>query len=124
MQLAELCCEMYKEINPTINAFQAVNSLIHQITTQKGFLAIGLYDGSALAGFTLGYEYNEKTFYFSGIYVIIKNNASVKQLIEFSFSKIEELGYTSWEVDATNENIGSIVQKYGAKPTYVRYRKD
>lgn len=123
MQLAELACEMYHEIDPNINQFQAVNTLLHQINNEKGFLAIGLYDDSALAGFVLGHEYNEKTFYFSGIYVIIKNSASVKQLIEFSFAKIEELGYTAWEVDATNDNVGSIMKKYGAEVKYVRYRK-
>lgn len=124
MQLAELVCEMYKSIDESINEFQAINTLIHSINSEKAFLAIGLYDDTALAGFVLGYEYNEKTFYFSGIYVIIKNNIQVKQLIEFSFDHIAKLGYTSWEVDATNDNICSIMEKYGAKIKYKRYRKD
>lgn len=123
LQLVALNYEMYQGIDPNINEFQATNTLLHQINNEKGFLALGLYDDTALAGFVLGHEYNEKTFYFSGIYVIIKNSASVKQLIEFSFAKIEELGYTAWEVDATNENIGSIMKKYGAEVKYVRYRK-
>lgn len=124
MQLAELCCEMYKAIDPSINEFQAVNTLINQINTEKAFLAVGLYDGTALAGLVLGHEYNEKTFYFSGIYVIIKNNASTKQLIEFSFDHIKKLGYTAWEVDATSDNVASIMEKYGAKAKYTRYRKE
>lgn len=124
IQLLPLVAEMYQAIDPNINEFQAVNTVMHQINNEKAFLAIGLYDETALAGFVLGHEYNEKTFYFSGIYVIIKNSTEVKKLIEYSFKYIEDLGYTAWEVDATNSNISSIMEKYGAVVKYTRYRKE
>ncbi len=124
MQLVDLTVDMYKEMDVGVNPFQAVNTLIAYINNAKDFTAIGLYDGQTLVGFVTGYQQNEKTFYFSGIYVIIKNNEWTKKIIDFSFALIEERGYDSWEVDATNDNISSIMEKYGAVPKYTRYRKE
>lgn len=124
MQLAELTVEMYAAIDPNINPFQAVNTLLAFINQGKNFTAIGLYDDEVLVGFVIGYELKEKTFYFSGIYVIIKNNEWTKKIIDFSFAHIEELGYEAWEVDATNSNVCSIMDKYGATVKYTRYRKE
>lgn len=124
MQLATLVADMYKAIDPGINEFQAMNTLLHFINTQPNFTAIGLYDGTALAGFVLGHELNKKVFYFSGIYVIIKNNEWTKKMIDFSFAHIKQLGYSAWEVDATNSNIASIMEKYGATVKYTRYYKE
>lgn len=124
MQLVDLTVDMYKEMDVGVNPFQAVNTLIAYINNAKDFTAIGLYDDQTLVGFVTGYQQNEKTFYFSGIYVIIKNNEWTKKIIDFSFALIEERGYDSWEVDATNDNISSIMEKYGAVPKYTRYRKE
>lgn len=124
MQLCELTVDMYKEIDPNINAFQAINTLLAYINTGRDFVAIGLYDEGALVGFVTGLQHTEKTFYFSGIYVIMKNNEWSKKIIDFSFAHIQELGYTAWEVDATNPNICSIMEKYGAKVKCTRYRKE
>lgn len=123
LQLVDLNAEMYKSIDANINEFQATNTLMHYIN-QGNFVAIGLYDETALAGFVTGSQLTEKTFYFSGIYVIIKNNEWTKKLIEFSFAHIQKLGYTGWEVDATNDNISSIMEKYGAQVKYKRYHKE
>lgn len=124
MQLTELVVDMYQSINAGINAFQAVNTLIHTINNKPGFLAIGLYDETALAGFVVGYEETKNIFHFSGIYVIIKNNEWSKKIIDFSFAHIKELGYTAWTADATNDNISSILEKYGAEVKYRRYYKE
>lgn len=124
LELATLCIEMYKAIDSNINAFQAINTLVHMINNEKGFIAIGLYDDKVLLGFVIGNEFKQSVFYFSGIYVVTKNTEWVRNLIEFSFDKVKELGYTGWEVDATNDNISSIMEKYGASVKYTRYCKE
>jgi len=124
VQLIDLNVEMYKEIDPSLNAVQAVHLLMNPLTTQPDFLAIGLYDNDILIGFVTGWASAKNVFYFSGIYVIIKNNEWTKKLIDFSFDFIKERGYTSWECDATNPNISSILEKYGATVKYTRYTKE
>jgi hypothetical protein len=123
-QLVELTIDMYAEISKNINAFQAVNTLMHQINNMVNFQAIGLFDDTVLMGFVTGYEDSPGVFHFSGIHVTHKNSKDLKKLIEHCFALVEERGYTAWEVDATNENIASIMEKYGAQVQYTRYRKD
>lgn len=112
---------MHKAINPSTTEFGATNTIMHQILTQKDFTALGLFDEGKLIGCTFGHKFKEKSFLFSGICVIMKNNEWTKKLIEFSFAHIKMMGYDTWEVDATNPNIGSIMQKYGAVQKFVRY---
>lgn len=119
-QLCTLTIAMYKSIDSSITDFGAVNSLMYFIT-KEDFTCIGLFDGDKLMGFTFGYKFETKRFLFAGIYVMIKNNEWTKKIIDFSFAYIKEIGYTSWQVDATNPNIGSIMQKYGAVQKFVRY---
>lgn len=123
MQLLDLNTEMYKEIDTNINSFQATNTLMAYINT-KSFLAVGLYDEDVLVGFVTGIEQTTETFYFTGIYLVIKNSEWTQRLIEFSFDHIQKLGYKAWEVDSTNSNIASIMQKYGAVEKYTRFRKE
>lgn len=115
---------MYKRIDPTINDFGAVNTVVYEINTQPDFTAIGLYDKDKLVGFMKGYCFSKKLFHFSGIYVIIKNNKALKQLIEHCLDLVKQKGYSAWSVDTTNCNISSIVEKYGASPSYTRYIKE
>jgi len=124
IQLVTLTAEMYKAINPNINNFGATATLVHDISNRKDFSAIGLYDGGVLKGFVTGYGESKNVFYFSGIYVIIKNNEWTKKLIDFSFAYVKNKGYSAWQVDATNGNISSIVEKYGATAKYTRYYKE
>lgn len=124
LHLAALNAKMYEEIDITINAFGATNTLIHAINTKQDFKAIGLYDDHVLVGFVTGFNLEKKTFHFSGIYVTMKNNAWTKKLIEFCFALIKDKGYSAWTVDATNGNISSIMEKYGAKAKYTRYCKE
>lgn len=124
MQLAELTVEMYQSIDKHIAPYQAVNTLIHFINNATGFRALGLYDENVLVGFVTGNALSDKIFYFSGIYIIVQNTEWVKTLIEKSFADIQEMGYIGWEADATNKNISSILEKYGATTKYTRYRKD
>lgn len=124
-QLMNLVFKMYKDINADITPFGAANTLMHDILTREGFLAIGLFnDDNTLVGFSTGYsetnKFEKKLFYFSGIYVIMRNNRNLKKLIDFSFAKIKELGYTNWLVDATNPNILSILKKYSGEELYTR----
>lgn len=123
MQLAELTVDMYASMELNINAFQALNTLITSINNTKGFTAIGLYDGTALAGFITGHENGPGIFYFSGIYMVLKNTEKTKDLIEYALNMVKEREFKYWEFDATNPNIASIMEKYGAKPIYTRYRK-
>ncbi len=124
MSLAELTVEMYQSMNININAFQAISTLTHMINNHPEFVAIGLYEDGVLLGFVFGYEGGVKVFHFAGIYTITKNNERVQKLIEFSFDWVENRGYMAWEADATNKNISSILEKYGAETMYIRYRKD
>ena len=124
LQLINLNYEMYKTIDSAINSVGATATLIHEIMSKRDFYAIGLYEDTDLVGFVTGYQENEKVFYFSGIYVIIKNNEWTKKLIDFSFSFIKDKGYSAWQVDATNGNISSIMEKYGAIAKYTRYYKE
>lgn len=125
MQLLELCIEMYRAIDVGINDFQATNTLIHFINTTNGsFKAIGLYDSDVLMGFTMGYELNPKYFLFTGIYLKVKNSENTRKLIDFSLDFVKELGYTGWQVDATNPNIMSIMEKYDCRVAFTRYTKE
>lgn len=124
IQLCLLAAKMYAEIDPSTNQFGAVNTLVNDATRQSDFKAIGLYDGDQLQGFVTGYGMNEKVFYFSGIYVMIKQNEWTKKLIDFSFDFIRIKGYSAWTADATNGNISSILEGYGAEPKYTRYYKE
>jgi len=121
-QFSQLVIDMYKAIDSSYSEFQALNFLLHENHAFEGFMAIGLFDNDKLVGFTFGRKFNKKSFYFSGIYVIIKNNEWTKKLIDFSFAKIKEIGYEGWVADASNSNIGSILNnKYGAVAQYTRY---
>lgn len=124
LQLVALTTQMYKEIDPAINNFGAMATLVHDIQNKPDFFALGLFKGAELVGFTTGYGVSKKVFYFSGIYVIIKNNKHVKNLIDFSFAFIKDKGYSAWQADATNGNISSILEKYGAEAKYTRYYKE
>jgi len=123
MQLAELNAKMYSDINSEINEFQATNTLIHFINNGPQFVSIGLYDETTLMGFVSGHALNEHSFIFTGIYLEIKDTKDTKNLIEYCFNYVEEKGFKFWEVDATNDNIASIVEKYGAEKQYTRYKK-
>lgn len=122
MDLAILYVEMNKVLSQYIPAAPALYNLTHDLA-RPNFIALGLYENGKLNGFTTGYSLSEKTFYFSGIYVITRNK-NAKLLIEESFKGIEELGFTSWEADCNNEQIKSILTKYGAKPLYTRFKKE
>jgi len=124
LDLINLNYEMYKSIDPAINSVGATASLMHLISTKEDFLAIGMFEDNKLIGFVTGYKFSNKTYHFSGIYVIIKNNMNTKKLINFCFSLIKDKGYSAWQVDATNGNISSIMEKYGATIEYTRYCKE
>lgn len=124
LDLIGLVAEMYKAISTDINSFQSVNTLIHMINNEVDFKAIGLFEEDTLIGFVTGHQYNEGIFLFTGIYVDPKHADSVQELIEFCFAHIQEQGYKGWEADATNANISSILERYGASVKYTRYRKE
>lgn len=123
LALAELHAQFYKTAVKPVDAIFATSSLLSDIQNQMDFKAWGLFDGDKLAGFVIGYAISKKVFYFSVIYVINKLNRNLKQLIETCFQDIEKDEYTSWEVDCTNKNITSMMEKYGAAPIYTRYSK-
>jgi len=122
--LCELALPMYKAIRPETNAFQAVNTLIHNINSREGFLAVGAYDEGKLVGFLTGYTFdNSNTFYFDCLYMSKKDAPLLKDLIDFSIAHIKtELGFTSWILDAYNENMASMAEKYEAKIESIRYK--
>lgn len=125
LQFADLMSEMYASIDSNINQFQSVNTLIEFVRTHVDFIALGLYEGDVLLGFTCGHGIGQtKMFLFTGIYIVSKSRAETKKLIDASFDFIKDEGYLGWEADATNSNIGSILEKYGAKQKYIRYRKE
>lgn len=124
MLLVNLVPSMYKEMSPDINEFQSVNTLVHLVNSTENFLALGMFNGEELVGFTMGNSLGSGKFYFSGIYIDKKFRRYSKELIDFSFDFIRKAGYTGWQLDATNPNIGSIMEKYGAKTMYVKYFKE
>lgn len=124
MQLFPLLIEMHKAMDPETNEFGAINTFMCEINTKEDFTVIGLYDGDKLMGFVKGYCFSKNMFYFSGIYVIMKNTIYTKQLIEYCFDLVKQKGYSAWSLDATNGNISSIIEKYGAKVKYTRYVKE
>lgn len=124
MDLCDLVVQMYSAIDKNINSFQAVNTLMHFINSTSDFIALGLYSEDVLVGFVMGNAINDTTFNYTGIFTLGRNNKDLKLLIEESFKFVEDKGYKAWEVDATNENISSIMEKYGAKVKYTRYYKE
>jgi len=124
LELIPLYTVMIKSIDESANTFGAINTLMHEISTKEGFIAVGLFSKKELIGFMTGYCFAKKLFHFSGIYVKVKNNSGLKTLIEFSLDLIRNKGYSAWSSNATNSNISSIMQKYGAKAVYTRFRGD
>ena len=124
IDLCKLNALMYKSIDPNIDLYGATNTLMFNINNKEDFIAIGLYENGLLVGFVTGYKISKKVFHFSGICVIIKNNEWTKKLIDYCFAFIKTKGYSAWTVDATNGNISSIMEKYGAVAKYTRYYKD
>ena len=124
LEFLPLVVEMYKEMDSSINQVGAIGTVMLDLLNKNDFTAIGLYIDGVLSGIVLGYYFENKTFYFSGIYVMIKNKIYTKELIEYSFEHIREKGYSAWLADATNGNISSILEKYGAKKQYTRYHKE
>lgn len=124
LQLATLVVDMYKSIKGTINPFQAVNTLMSFIYSGKDFTALGVYEGDRLVGFSCGHAISEETFLFTGIYLTTKGTELTSEFITYSLDFIKEKGYKSWEADATNKNISSILEKFGALAQFVRYKKD
>lgn len=122
--LVELNAKFYKTLPVTQDAFNATANLVKDVLQQPNFTAWGLFEGDKLVGFVTGYALSKKSFYFSGLYVIIRLNRNLKQLIEFCFREVAEKGFTTWEVDCTNKNITSMMEKYGAAPIYTRYVKN
>ena len=120
--LYPLYIEMGKHLKVKQGAFESLFALTHDIANKSDFIAMGIFDGSKLTGFVTGYAITKNLFYFSGIYVTI-NNINVKKLIDFAFSTVQGLGYKGWEADC-NDNINGILEKYGAKPMYTRYKKE
>lgn len=123
MELAVLYVEMNKVLSEYIPAAPALYNLTHDLATKPSFNALGLYENDELNGFVTGYALSEKTFYFSGIYVKIKNK-NAKMLIEESFKHIDKLGFTRWEADCNSKQIADILTKYGATPMYTRFKKE
>lgn len=123
LELARLTVEMYKEVNPEVNEFQATNTLVTLIGSNS-FVAIGLYEDGVLLGCVTGCKHAGTVFYFSGIYMSVRNTEWTQKLIEYSFEHIKGLGFTAWEAEAGNNNIASILEKYGATKKSVRYRKE
>ena len=124
LDLAILYVRMNKLLSECVEAAPALYSLTHDLASNKHtFMAIGLYQDDVLKGFTTGYALSEKTFYFSGIYSEVKNK-NVKILIDKSFEHIYSLGYTRWEADCNNDNIASILSRYGATKMYTRFKKE
>lgn len=124
IQLVELNSAMYASINPDINEYRATEILMTFIRSTEEFMSVGMFEENVLIGFVSGYKFSPTSFLFTGLYVVSKNSEWTKQLIEYCFDLIENKGYKRWEVDATNENIASIVEKYGAVPKYTRYVKE
>ncbi len=113
---------MYVKMNEPVAAAPALYSLTHDLTA-KDFTAIGLYENDVLSGFVTGYALSHKTFYFSGIYVKVKNK-NVGKLIDYSIKYAKELGYKSCEANCTNSNIQSILIKKGAYVMYTRVKRE
>lgn len=122
MALVALWVEMNEVLSEPIHAPAAVYNLVTDLP-KRDFRCFGLYRDGVLSGFTAGYALSEKTYYFSGIYAP-NSSKNVAGLIERSFAEIAHLGYTRWEADCNNENIASILKKYGAVPMYTRYKKE
>lgn len=121
LELIPLYVALCQSIEKDWPTFVAVNALIEDINRKKGFTAFGLFEDNKLVGFMTGYYFTKKQFHFSGIYVKIKNTSKLKDLIDFSLSEIKKKGYSSWSSNATNDNIRSIMQKYGAKVCYTNF---
>lgn len=124
MQLATLYVKMYEEMNVGVNPFQAVNTLVHAVNKQVGFLAVGVYEEGVLTGFIVGYEFSENVFYFASLYMTKKNSGNLKKLIDYSLAIVkDDLKYTSWVLDAHNENMALMAEKYGAELQSIRYKR-
>lgn len=123
LALCSLQVEFYETLPVPADAFVAIDTLTTDAKCKFDFRAWGLFENDLLVGFVTGYANTKKSFYFSGLYVIIRLNRNLKKFIDFCFNEVETDGYTSWEVDCTNSNITSMMEKYGAAPIYTRYTK-
>lgn len=115
---------MYAALNKGINPFQAVNTLVHSINNEKDFIAVGLYEDGVLTGFITGNAFGTDSYYFACLYMETKGNPNIVKLIDYSIDFVQNtLGYKSWILDANNENMASMAEKYGAVMDSIRYKK-
>lgn len=124
IKFAMLNALMYQEIAPDINEYQATNTLTALVSSNKNFLGLGAYEDDELVGFSHGINISAKTYEFTGLYMLPTFRKHISGLIEYSFAYIKDLGYIKCEVDSTNPNMSSIMEKYDASVKYTRYTKE
>ena len=123
LELAQMYLDMSKSIPYSVSIPYTLYILTKSTVEKTDFTALGLYENKQLVGFTSGYAVSKETFYFSGIYVKVKYK-NTRLLVEKSIEYVKNKGYSIIESDCNNSNISSILEKYGAKPLYIKYRKD
>lgn len=123
-KLLEMYLAMGKSIDVKFTDYQIISTLVNSVATYPTFVAFGMFDNGKMIGMSCGWGTNNAKFYFSGLYIEKQYRLKVQKLIDHSFEAIKKAGYKGWEIDATNENIASIMEKYGAKPTSTKYCKE
>lgn len=122
-QLSTLFSEMWMKLPEKKNPAESIYLLVNDMVSKKDFRAFGYFNEEGkLLGFVTGFDKGSKMFYFSGIYMP-RNSKKLKELVEFCFDEVKKAGYAYWQADCTNDSIASVIAKYNAVPTHIRYTK-
>lgn len=118
--LVPLYVKMFEEIFPDMSSYHAVESLMESIRFKECVRIIGAERDGELVGFAVGNQINDDVYYFSALYLAVKNTSLTQELIEYALNIAKNMGYSKWVVDTRNSNIESIMKKYDGQQVFVR----
>lgn len=124
LDLLRLYVAMGKSIDVTLTEFDIANTLLKCVTESNTFFAVGLYEDNEAIGFTCGWGLDPHMFYFSGIFMKNKLHKKLKDLIDYSFAEAKRRGYKRCTFEVHGNNMASILEKYNATITSVKYVKE
>ena len=113
----------YNQYLATLHNYRdSITILINELS-KEDVQPLGLFKGTKLVGFTLGYKYSDDLFYFSAMYIRPKYRYYMKKLFLASEANIKSR-YSGW-VSHSSTPLGiNMHNKMGASPIEIKYYKE
>ena len=121
--LNELFYTMQTHLYAELNQYQSAKLLLNYLEAPDS-ICLGLFADDELVGFITGNALNEKTFYFSGLYVEKKYRYYVKRLMSAAENLIKLRSYKAWISESSSKQGNRVLSKFGGLPIEVKYMKE